>query len=166
MAERGVEAVPLVVEAVVRVELVAVLDPDPAAAGQHQVRGQAEPGPGHLAYRIGGLEVPGQIAVVVAGGVDDLAASLGHGEQRGTQGVVLAQDLRRGGLREPEQLDHVTGQHHGDRAGLGGQAARQHLTRPRRDLRAPRRQVQVADREHRGAGRDLHVQQVGHVGLG
>ena len=62
-------------------------------------------------------------------GVDDLAAALGHREQGGAQGVVLAQDLRRGGLREAEQLDDVTGQHHGDRARLGGQAARQHLAR-------------------------------------
>ena len=166
MAERRVQAVPLVVEAVVGIELVTVFHPHPAAAGQHQVGREADPGPGHLPYRVGGLDVPGQIAVVVADRPDDLPTAFGHGAERGAEHLVLPQDLRRVGLREAEQLDDVAGEDHRDRARLRGQAAGQDLARAPRHVRPLRRQVQVADGEHRGAGRHRDIEQVGDVGFG
>src|ERR1700677_680959 len=130
VTDGGVQRVARIAEAVVRIELVAVLDPDLTAAGQHQVRGQAQAGAGHLPYRVCRLDVPGQVAVVVADGVDDLPAVGGHRQQRRAQVLMGAQDVGRGRLGVAEQFDHVSDEHHGDRAALVGQMARQRLTRP------------------------------------
>jgi hypothetical protein len=45
VADRGIERVARVMEAVVRVKLMTVLHPDLPAVGQDQVRGQAQPWP-------------------------------------------------------------------------------------------------------------------------
>ena len=160
----GVQRVARVAEAVVRVELVAVFHPDLLAVGQDQVRGQAQPGPGHLPHRVRRLDVPGQVGVVVADGVDDLPAARGHVQQRRAQVLVRAQDV---GGRRPggaEQLDHVPGQDHGGRPGFLGEMARQHLAGPPRDVRPDRGEVQVTDRDHLDVGRNVHLEQVGDVG--
>ena len=109
VADRGVQRVARVVKAVVRVKLVTVLHPDLAAVVQDQVRGQAQPGPGHLPHRVRGLDVPGQVAVVVADRVDDLPAARGYRQQRRAQVLVRAHDVRRRRLGETEQFDHVAG---------------------------------------------------------
>ena len=62
-----------------------------------------------------------------------------------------------------EELDHVPGQHHRERPGLGGQVTRQHLTGTPGNVGPFRRQVQVTDRDHFAAGRDVHLEQVGEV---
>ena len=163
VAQRGVQRVARVAEAVVLVELVAVLHPDFPAVGQDQVGGQAQPGAGHLPDRVRGLDVPGQVAVVVADGVDDLPAPRGHPQQRCAQVLVRAQDV---GDRRPgkaEQLDQVPGQHDGERGLLRRQVPHQRLAGPTGDVRPGRRQVQVTHRDHLPAGRDVDLEQVSDV---
>ena len=166
MPERGIQGVARVVEAVVRVELVTVLDPHAAAPGQHDVGGQAQPGPGQLPDRVGCLDVPGEIAVVVADRIDNLPTALGDGGQRRAQVIMLAEDLRRCGLRVAEQFQDVPGQHDRDRASLGRQPVGDDLARPAGHIGAFRRQVQVADRQDQAAGRDRDVEQFRDVGVG
>ena len=162
--QRLVQGVARVVKAVVRVQLVPVLHPDLPPVGQDQVRLQAHPRAGQLPHRVERLDVPGQVTVVVADYVDDLAASLGDGEQRRAEVLVRAQDFGGGRLAVPEQLDRVAGQHHGQRAGVAPQPLGQRLTRPPGYLGTFRRQVQVADHDDPAVGRDGHVEQVGDVG--
>ena len=125
VAERGVERVARVVEAVVRVDLVAVLDPDPLAVRQHAGRRRG------TAWRrstsrtaVRRLQVPGQVAVVVADRVDDLPAALGHrapGPGTGRRARSRMSAAVRAG--EGQHLHDVAGQHHGQRRGLGGEPA-------------------------------------------
>jgi hypothetical protein len=165
VADRRVQRVTRVVEAVVRVELMAVLDPHAPAVGQVQVGLQAQPRAGQLPHRVGRLLVPGQVAVMVADDVDDLAAALGDREQRGAQVLVRAQDVRGRRLAEPEQLDHVAGQHDGQRHAVRCAVSRrqpldQLLARPPRHAGAERREVQVAGHDDGTARRHAHVEQV------
>jgi len=166
VTDRSVERVARIAEAVVRIELVTVLDPDLPASGQDQVRGQAQPGTGHLPYRVRRLDVPGQVAVVVADGVDDLSAAGGDRQQRRAQILVGAQDVRGRRLGEAEQFDHVSDEHDGHRAALGGQVPRQRLTRPPGYVRPDRGQVQVADGDDLAVRRDGNLEQVGDLGGG
>ena len=163
VAERGVERVARVVKAVVRVDLVAVLDPDPLAARQPQVGGEAQPGAGDVAHGVRRLQVPGQVAVVVADRVDDLPAALGHPGQGLAQVVVRLQDVGRSGAGEGQHLHDVAGQHDGQRNGLPVEPPGDDLTAPA-GYRGPfRRQVQVADRDDLAAGLDGHVEQFGDI---
>src|SRR6202042_1966794 len=132
-------------------------DPDQLAAWQVQIGREAELGAGELAHGRRRLEVPGQVAVVVADGVDDVAAPLGHRGEGAAEIVVRVQDVPRGDTRVRQHLHDVPGQHHRQRAGLGRQPTRKHLTAPAGDDAPLRRQVQVAD------GDDLAVRRYGYV---
>jgi hypothetical protein len=143
-------------EAVVRVDLVAVLHPDLLPAGQHQVGGEAQLGAGRLPDRGGRLEVPGEVAVVVADGVDDPAALLDDHREGPAQVVVRVEHVGRGAAGVGEHLHDVAGQDDGQRRRLGGEPAREHLAGATGDRGPLRRQVQVADSDHLAARRDGH----------
>ena len=168
VANRLVQRVTRVVKAVVRVQLVAVLDPHLSPVCQEQVRLQAQPRSGQLSHGVRRLDVPGQVAVVVADDVDDLPAAFGYREQRRGQVVVRAQDVGGGRLAVTEQLDDVPGQH--DRQRSGGRCQPrlreppdQGRARPSGDVGPRRRQVQIADHDDMAVGRHGHVEQVGDL---
>ena len=166
MAKRGVQRVAGVVEAVVRVDLVAVLHPDPVARREDEVGRQAQLRAGGVVDRGRRLEVPGQVAVVVADGVDDLAAALDDPGQGLAQVGVGVEDVARGGARVGEHLHDVPGEHHGEVSLLRvrGEPGGQHLSAAPGDGGPLGRQVQVADREHCATRGDGNVEQVGDIG--
>ena len=100
---------------------------------------------------------------MVADGVDDLAAARGHRRKRRAKILVRAQDLGGRRLGKAEQFHHVAGQHHGERAGLAVEVARQHLAGAAGHVGTVRGQVQVADGDHLAARRDVHLEQLGDL---
>ncbi len=167
VAQRSVDRGPRVVERVVLVELVAVHDPDQLdagagldgqVAGQRQV-GHAEP----LAQDGHRLLVPGQLAVVVAGG-DHHAVILVRGEaldRVGELGVGIQDPghVRGGG----QHLEPVTGddQHPGQVEGV--QHLGQFVSGVGGYFRGRGREVQVAHHDHPVAPAHLELNEIGNV---